>query len=130
MLAASCGLTLPPFLKQRPDLADLGPHGLAYFDALARPEPVLEIAIASAARAAGAFCSTVHSAPCPTSYRCLLASVTGSRPRTTAASFGQISEPSFNVGLMYGVVFQFSPPPSRSPGGLTIPTTPWPPVWM
>src|SRR5262245_26408793 len=43
-------------LKQRPDLADLGPHGLAYLDALARPEPVLEIAIASAARAAGAFC--------------------------------------------------------------------------
>ena len=50
------GLTLA-FLKQRPDLADLGPQGLAYLDALARPEPVVEIAIASTARAAGAFCS-------------------------------------------------------------------------
>src|SRR5262249_1259389 len=95
------GLTLPAFLKQRPDLADLGPHGLAYLDALARPQPVLEIAIASAARATGAFCSAVHSAPCTTSYRCLFASVTGSRPCTTAASFRPIIAPSFNVGLTY-----------------------------
>jgi hypothetical protein len=64
---------------------------------------VLEIAVAIAARAAGTSSATVHSAPCPTSYRCLLARMIGAGPSATAGGFGQISKPSFNIGLMCGI---------------------------
>jgi hypothetical protein len=43
--------------------------------------------------------------------------------RATPPGFGQIREPSFYVGLTHGVVSHSRPPPSRSPGGLMIPTT-------
>src|SRR5262245_35250648 len=46
---------------------------------LPRVKPMLEITVAIAQRAAGALSPTMHSAPCPTRYRRLLARVTRSR---------------------------------------------------
>jgi hypothetical protein len=81
-----------------------GDEGPVQVHALAGPDPMLEIAVPVAPGPARASCPTMHSAPCSTPYRGLLASVTGSRSRPTAPSFGQIREPSFNVGLTHGVV--------------------------
>jgi hypothetical protein len=64
---------------------------------------VLEIAVAIATRAAGTSSATVHSAPCPTSCRCLLARMTSAGPSAAAGCFGQIGKPSFNIDLMCGI---------------------------
>ena len=90
--------------QEAPDLPNLGSHGLAQVHALASPAPMPEIAIALAPRSARASRPSVHAAAWPTCYRCLSTGVTGSRPRSTAPSFGQIREPSFDVSLTYGVV--------------------------
>jgi hypothetical protein len=90
--------------QEAPDLPNLGSHGLAQVHALASPAPMPEIAVALAPRSARASCPTVHAAAWPTCYRCLSTGVTGSSPRSTAPSFGQIGEPSVNVSLTYGVV--------------------------
>jgi hypothetical protein len=90
--------------QEAPDLPNLGSHGLAQVHALASPAPMPEIAVALAPRSARASCPTVHAAACPTRYCCLSTGMTGSSPRSTAPSFGQIGEPSANVSLTHGVV--------------------------
>jgi len=49
---------------------------------------MLEIAVAIPLRATRAFCPTMHSAPCPTRYRRLLARMTGTGLSSASARFG------------------------------------------
>jgi hypothetical protein len=116
--------------EQHPDLANLCSHGPARLYVFVGPDPMLEITVAVAPGPARASCPTMHSAPCPTSNRCLSTGVTGSRSRSTATGSGHIREPSFCVGLTHGVVCHSRPPPSRSSGGFIIPTTPCAPECM
>jgi hypothetical protein len=85
-------------------LSNLCPHDVTDRFGLVRPEPVLEIAVAIARRAARAFSPTVHPTPAPIPYCRLPAGATRACLCSAPGRLRQICQPSVNVFLTHGVV--------------------------
>jgi hypothetical protein len=113
-----------------PYLADLRLRLSAITPALAGPKAVLEIAVPSTRWAARAFRAAVHPTAGSACYGRLPAGSACPSPGAAAGRLGHICQPTRNVGLTHGVVRQFLPSTSSSPGGLMMPTTPWAPGCM
>ena len=95
------GLYLPYF----------GSHRSAVPFGLARMEPVLEIAVAVAPRAARALGPAVHSAPCPSPDGRLPAGVPSSGLCPASAGFRHVRKSARHIGLTQGLVCHFLPIP-------------------
>jgi hypothetical protein len=118
------------FPQKAPYLAELPARRAAETLTLGCPEAMLEIAVARTRRSARAFRATVHPTADPASDGGLAAGLACSGPGAATGCLGHIGQPALDVGLTHGVVCQFLPSASRSPGGLTMPTIPWAPGCM
>ena len=87
-------------------------------------EPVLEIAVAVAPRAARALGPAVHSAPCPSPDGRLPAGVPGSGLCPASAGFRHIRQSARNIGLTHGLVCHFLPIPLSLSGSIDDPNNP------